>query len=180
MTFSSFSRETCDSWNSSERRIQDSEFRAPRRVCFALSPGERVDHDGAFTSRRGPGEGSFARRRRIRQARPKSILKGDSGFRLPRSRQGRPVAFPESAGCCLSFRPRAEQRGGMALCTDGVERIRARFLAALSRESPEAGHSRESGNPAPSGLMWTPAYAGVTRRAIFIPLAGPQPHDHSE
>ena len=34
----------------------------------ALSQGERVDRDGAFFSRRGPGEGSIAGRGGIRQA----------------------------------------------------------------------------------------------------------------
>ena len=56
-----------------------------------------------------------------------------------------------------------------------------RFLpfAPLSRKSPEAGHSRESGNPGPCGLTWTPAYAGVTTGAILISLGGPQAHAHS-
>jgi hypothetical protein len=35
---------------------------------IALSLGERVDRDGAFISRRGPGEGSLARRAEIRCA----------------------------------------------------------------------------------------------------------------
>ena len=39
----------------------------------ALPQGERVAHDGAFTSRRGPGEGLVAGRGRIRQARPKLL-----------------------------------------------------------------------------------------------------------
>jgi restriction endonuclease S subunit len=42
----------------------------------ALSQGERVDRDGAFTSRRGPGEGLVAGRGPIRQARPK-LLNGN-------------------------------------------------------------------------------------------------------
>jgi len=58
---------------------------------------------------------------------------------------------------------------------------RARFLpfAPLARKSPEACHSRESGNPARCGLTWTPAYAGVTTPAIFISLGGPQAHGRS-
>ena len=66
---------------------------------------------------------------------------------------------------------------------------RARFLpfAPLARKSPEACHSRESGNPARCGLAWTPAlrqaqgklFAGVTTPAIFISLGGPQAHGRS-
>jgi hypothetical protein len=55
----------------------------------------------------------------------------------------------------------------------------ARFLASLSRKTPPTRDSRESGNPF-VGLAWTPAYAGVTRPLIFIPLGGPQAHGHSE
>jgi hypothetical protein len=47
-------------------------------------------------------------------------------------------------------------------------------VPALSRKSPNARHSRESGNPLPSVLTWTPAFAGVTTLAIFIPLGGPK------
>src|SRR5271157_3257314 len=44
----------------------------------------------------------------------------------------------------------------------------ARFLVACgSLESHGTRHSRESGNPA-LGLMWTPAFAGVTATMIFI------------
>jgi hypothetical protein len=52
----------------------------------ALSRGERVDRDGAFASRRGPGEGLVAGRGWIRQARPK-LLHGNEQC----------VEFPESA-----------------------------------------------------------------------------------
>jgi hypothetical protein len=52
-------------------------------------------------------------------------------------------------------------------------------FASLSRKSPDAGHSRESGNPARCGVPWTPAYAGVTTPAIFISLGGPQAHEYS-
>jgi hypothetical protein len=54
------------------------------------------------------------------------------------------------------------------------------FMMHRSRKSPDAGHSRESGNPAQCGLTWTPAYAGVTKLAIFVSLGGPQAHGHSE
>jgi hypothetical protein len=40
---------------------------------FALSPGERVDHDGAFASRRGPGEGSIPLRGPVRELRLKLL-----------------------------------------------------------------------------------------------------------
>jgi hypothetical protein len=49
---------------------------------------------------------------------------------------------------------------------------------ALSK-IPTGRHSRESGNPAPSGLTWTPACAGVTTTAIFISLGGLWAHGHS-
>ncbi len=42
-----------------------------------------------------------------------------------------------------------------------------------------AGHSRESGNPTPFGLTWTPAYAGVTATAIFISLGRAGGHGRS-
>jgi hypothetical protein len=54
-----------------------SEFEMPslsQVELAALSRGERVDRDGAFTSRRGPGEGSFAGR-----ARRESELRGFLG-----------------------------------------------------------------------------------------------------
>ena len=50
--------------------------RAPQSGS-ALSQGERVARDGAFTSRRGPGEGSVARRGRIRQARRKLLARNE-------------------------------------------------------------------------------------------------------
>ena len=36
--------------------------------------------------------------------------------------------------------------------------------------------------PAEAGIHWNwvPAFAGTTTQVIFIPLGGPQAHDHSE
>jgi hypothetical protein len=61
-----------------------------------------------------------------------------------------------------------------------ADRGDGRYHHLRDTDPPGGSHSRESGNSPPSGLTWTPAYAGVTTPAIFIPLGGPQAHEHSE
>ena len=60
-----------------------------------------------------------------------------------------------------------------------LKTLRARFLASpwtgrsrapLRRKSR---HSRESGNPTPPALEWTPAFVGVTSAMNFITMGGP-------
>jgi hypothetical protein len=83
----------------------------------------------------------------------------------------RPIRFhPEGAACRGEAAPRPYLLVACPHLIDGL---------GLSRKSPRTRHSRESGNPVVR-QTWTPAYAGVTRPLIFIPMGGPQAHGHSE